>query len=268
MPATSPELRERVRACEWYHTLELAPGVVTPGWFDLRTLPARLPLPARLDGLRCLDVGTFDGFWAFTLEERGAEEVVAIDVLDPHGWDWPVGSDEETLAALERRKRSGHGFELAAELKGSRVQRRELSVYDLSPGEMGEFDWIFVGSLLLHLRDPVGALARVRSVCRGSLLVLDAIDLPLTLRAPRRPLASLDAAGRPWWWRPNRAALVRMVEAAGFRLLAAPQTVRIPAGAGHPRPPLGAKALRSRTGRELLWASRRGAPHVAVLAAP
>ena len=50
----------------WYHTIELAPGVVTPGEIDLRKLAARV-LPDRLDGLRALDVGTFDGFWAFEL---------------------------------------------------------------------------------------------------------------------------------------------------------------------------------------------------------
>lgn len=266
MSATSSQLRERVAAHEWYHTLELAPGVVTPGWFDTRPVPARLPLPATLAGMRCLDVGTFDGFWAFELEARGAAEVLAIDVLDPARWDWPAGSDAATVAELDRRKESGSGFGLAAEVRGSRVERRELSVYDLERADVGEFDLVFLGSLLLHLRDPVGALARVRSVCRGSLLVLDAIDLPLSLLAPRRPLTSLDAVGRPWWWRPNRAALVRMVEAAGFRVVGKPRDVAIPVGPGHPRPPLVSRALVSRAGRELVWAARRGAPHLAVLA--
>ena len=58
-------MRADVAEQEWYHTLELAPGVVTPGWFDTREVPQRLPIPASLAGRRCLDVGTFDGFWAF-----------------------------------------------------------------------------------------------------------------------------------------------------------------------------------------------------------
>jgi tRNA (mo5U34)-methyltransferase len=77
------ELIARVNAREWYHTLELAPGVETPGFFDLRPLLREFPLPPSLAGMRCLDVGTFDGFWAFAMERRGAAEVVAIDVLDP-----------------------------------------------------------------------------------------------------------------------------------------------------------------------------------------
>ena len=76
------ELHGQVADVQWYHSLELAPGVVTPGWFDLRPMAAKLPWPT-LTGLRCLDVGTFDGFWAFEMERRGAREVVAIDLLDP-----------------------------------------------------------------------------------------------------------------------------------------------------------------------------------------
>jgi tRNA (mo5U34)-methyltransferase len=47
---------------DWWHTIEVAPGVVTPGWWDLRPTAERLPWPGPLDGLRCLDVGTLDGF--------------------------------------------------------------------------------------------------------------------------------------------------------------------------------------------------------------
>jgi tRNA (mo5U34)-methyltransferase len=74
---------------EWYHSIELAPGQVTPGWFDTRAAAAKVPLPERLDGKRCLDVGTWDGFWAFEMERRGADEVVALDIDDADGWDWP-----------------------------------------------------------------------------------------------------------------------------------------------------------------------------------
>ena len=47
----------------WYHTLELPGGELTPGWFDTRGAVDRVPWPAAsLRGLRCLDVGTWDGF--------------------------------------------------------------------------------------------------------------------------------------------------------------------------------------------------------------
>jgi tRNA (mo5U34)-methyltransferase len=257
-----------VHALDWYHTLELAPGLETPGFFDLRPLLPGFPLPASLHEQRCLDVGTFDGFWAFELERRGAREVVAVDILDPTRWDWPAGSEAAAREAIGARKARGAGFELARRALGSKVEHRELSIYDLDPEEIGDFDLVYVGSLLLHLRDPVGALERVRSVCRGQLVLCDAIDDGFA-RLLRRPVARLDAVGRPWWWKPNLRALVRMVEAAGFALADPPRRVRMPAGAGHPRARgLSPRQLVSRAGREIALTSSLGDPHAVIVAKP
>jgi SAM-dependent methyltransferase len=252
---------------EWYHTLELAPGVVTPGWFDTRKVVAELPFPASLAGKRCLDVATFDGFWAFEMESRGAAETVAIDLLDPEAADWPVNSPPESIAAIGRRKELD-GFELARELRGSSVERIEMSVYDLDPAVVGEFDFVYVGSLLIHLRDPVRALERVRSVCRGTLLLVDNVNLALSLRHPRQPVASLDGVGRPWWWKLNMQALVRVAEAGGFRLLQPPKRIWMPPGPGHPRPRLSRRLLKSVEARERFVGGLKGDPHGVILAEP
>lgn len=267
--AALDELRRAVDAHEWYHTLELAPGIETPGYYDLRKALDRIPLPAMLDGMRCLDVGTFDGFWAFEMERRGAREVLALDILDPRAWDWPPGSDEAVVAAIGRRKGSGTGFEVAREALGSSVRRLELSVYDLDPEEHGLFDVVYLGSLLLHLRDPVRALERVRSVCSGSAVICDAVDAPLTELHRRSAVASLDGRGRPWWWKPNLAGLVRMVEAAGFAVVAGETgRLRLPPGRGYPRPQLRLRLLRHREVREEAMRARLGDPHGFVVATP
>jgi tRNA (mo5U34)-methyltransferase len=260
------ELRARVAGRQWYHTLELAPGVVTPGWFDTREMPAKLPLPHSLAGMRCLDVGTFDGFWAFEMERRGATDVVATDVLDPEEWDWPAGSSPEVVSELARRKRGGEGFRLAREALRSNVQLVERSVYDLDPRELGEFDFAYLGSLLLHLRDPVGALERVREVVRGRLLVVDVHDPLLSLLFRRRPVATLDGRGRPWWWQSNIACLVRMMEAAGFEPATRPVRIRMPRGGGQEAPRPRARALATRDGRRELANALLGDPHCAILA--
>jgi len=259
-------LRAQVAGQQWYHTLELAHAVVTPGWFDTRPVVSRLPLPDSLDGMRCLDIGTFDGFWAFEMERRGAAEVVATDLLDPEQWDWPGGSSPEVIRELAQRKRGGEGFRLAREALGSSVRLVERSVYDLDPDDLGEFDFAYLGSLLLHLRDPVRALERVRDVVRGRLLVVDVYDPLMSLLFRHRPLATLDARGRPWWWQSNIAALVRMVEAAGFELDRPAGRVRMPRGAGQPVPPLRPAALASRIGRRDLANARLGDPHCVILA--
>ena len=124
---------------------------------------ASVPFPDSLAGKRCLDIGTFNGFWAFEMERRGAEEVVAIDVLDPARWDWPVRSPSDVREAIGKRQAGGAGFEIAKRELGSSVERLDRSVYDLDPADVGEFDLVYLGSLLLHLRDPVAALERVRA---------------------------------------------------------------------------------------------------------
>ena len=102
-----------------------------------------MPWPGSLRGLRCLDVGTMDGFWAFELERRGAAEVLAIDLVDPARQESysPTDAHEPTPPEWHR----GRTFRVAADLLGSRAEYRDLSVYDLDPGDVGQFDLIVTG---------------------------------------------------------------------------------------------------------------------------
>ena len=151
-------LEQEVRRFGWYHTLDLGQGVVTTGMFDHRPMVDQYLLPASLAGRRCLDVGTMDGFWAFEMERRGAAEVVALDLDDPEGLDWPIALRTTIVKTLDATK--GDRFALAAAALGSHVTRLESSVYDLGP-DHGEFDLVFCGDLLIHLKDPVTAVERI-----------------------------------------------------------------------------------------------------------
>ena len=252
----------------WYHTIDVAPGVVTPGWFDLRPIVDRMPWPD-VDGRRCLDIGTYDGFLAFEMERRGASEVVAVYIADPDEWDWPArlraqgGTNLARLAGADK----GAGFALAAELLGSKVTRHEVSIYDLDAAELGTFDVVTCGSLLLHLRDPLRALEAVRGVTTGVFLSAETIDLSLSVLHRREAVARLNVVDELCqWWIPNVAGHRRMIEAAGFDILRASKPYAIPYGASHPEP----RTLRDRA----QWMFRRtllrtaGVPHVAVLARP
>ncbi len=259
--------REAVAAVPlWYHTLDVAPGLETPGWFDLRPIAHRLPWP-EVRGKRCLDVGTFDGFLAFELERRGASSVVATDLPSHEDWDWPPvmrARGPEAMAEIAGEK--GRGFEVARDLIGSSVERKLVSVYDLDPEEHGSFDVVVCGSLLLHLRDPLRALERIRAVCHGVFLSTEEIDLPLTVLQPRRPALRFDGlSGLFQWTVPNVTAHRRMIEAAGFDPIRTfgPYAVRY--GAGHPPRPRGAPELFKRARRRVL-AGADGVPHNAVLA--
>ncbi len=266
--ATKQDLAAAVAGRFWYHSIELQPGLITPGWMDTRRVSQEIGLPDSLAGKRCLDVGTFDGFWAFEMERRGAAEVHAIDILEPSGWDWPASAPREAIEGLGAQKDRGEGFDIAHRALGSSVTRHERSVYDLDPVVDGEFDFVYFGSLLLHLRDPVSALGAVRSVCRGQLVVLDAIDPLLSLLFRKRPIAGLDGLDRPWWWKPNVQALVRMVHSAGFEVTGPPKRVRMHAGAGQRKPRPSLALLRSHEARVEFTIAWNGDPHCAVHAKP
>ena len=247
-------LSAQVAEARWYHTLELPGGIVTPGRWDTRQLLHKLPFPADLTGARTLDIGTWDGFWAFEMERRGAAEVIAIDVDDVRRWDWPLPPPPGGVESLLARKSADAGFTIAHRALGSAVERRDLSVYDLDPAAVGSFDFAFLGSLLLHLRDPVGALQAARSVVRGTLLVCDQISLTQTLLRPFSPAADLAVRREPHWWTPNKKALERFVASAGFEILATGGPIRLKPGPGAPR------------SQDVLH--RVGIPHAWVLARP
>lgn len=252
----------------WYHTLELAAGVVTPGWFDLRPVIDRMPWPD-VRGKRCLDVGTWDGFLAFELERRGASEVVATDIESHQDWDWPLAVAAKGAAYQEELggPEKGIGFRVAKDVLGSSVERRRINVYDLDPAEVGEFDVVVCGSLLLHLRDPLRALAGIRSVTLGHFLSAETIDLPLSVLQRRRPATRLDGVSELFqWWLPNRAGHARMLEAAGFAIESRSPLYSIPFGAAHPPRGRSPRSLAIRAGRRLLTGHGDGVPHQAILA--
>jgi hypothetical protein len=76
-PAAAREVLKRVPL--WFHTFSLDKGrLYTPG--VARDHRYRVPaLPGDLRGRSVLDVGAFDGFYAFLAEARGARRVVAVD---------------------------------------------------------------------------------------------------------------------------------------------------------------------------------------------
>ena len=100
----------------WFHRLRIYDDLVTPGWSD--PVVEKLPfygLPARMDGMRVLDVGCAEGFFSFEAERRGAAEVVSID-------SYPD--------SIER-------FQIVRAALGSKARGYLCNVYDLSPRTFG-----------------------------------------------------------------------------------------------------------------------------------
>jgi tRNA (mo5U34)-methyltransferase len=203
---------ERIHAIEWYHAIEVAPGIVTPGRYDPKDLLGALGFPVDLTGKSVLDIGAYDGFFTFEAERRGAERVVAMD----------------------RHAADQKGFALAHELLGSKAEYVEGSVYDLSPEIHGVFDIVFFFGVLYHLRHPLLALEKIHRICREYLLVEShVLDTDFIHRLQHAPLASLhpllkdallmqfypnDELNDDWsnWWAPSTECLRLMIESCGF----------------------------------------------------
>lgn len=221
---SSDSLRERAGELRWYQSIELPGGLTTRGEYDMAGALKRVPFPPSLAGLRCLDVGTRDGFWAFEMEKRGAAEVLATDLEDQAEVDLPEprpSFDETQLRGLRGRNAS---FELAREALGSEIKWKPINVYDLTPQRVGMFDFVFIGSLLLHLRNPVDALNAIRGVLEpgGRLMSNNPISLPLTVKRPFWPAADLFMQPNlPFFYVPNARGHIRMLEGAGFEVVSA-----------------------------------------------
>ncbi|MDQ6879980.1 MAG: methyltransferase domain-containing protein [Candidatus Dormibacteraeota bacterium] len=209
------QILNKIAEIDWYHSIDLGHGVTTPGFVDHREQIAAYRMPDSLTGMRCLDVATWDGFWAFEMERRGASEVVALDLARLADSDIPTLFHDYALS-VGAGKELGRGFNTASEILGSKVRREICSVYDLTPERFGKFDFIFLSDLLLHLRDPQLALQRVFSVCKGSVLVADVYN-PLVEAVGDRSLTQFTGwVADQMWWLPNINTLKRMMAVAGF----------------------------------------------------
>jgi tRNA (mo5U34)-methyltransferase len=146
-----PEEAGRVlgRVPLWFHTFALndAHGLYTPG--VARDHRYRMPfLPASFAGQRVLDVGTFDGFYAFLAEHRGAARVVAVD-------------NEQYVAWVKARwgieLEGGEGFRAVAGLLSSRVEYLRGDVLALA--DTGDrFDVVLCFGILHRVENPLGLL--------------------------------------------------------------------------------------------------------------
>lgn len=212
------EIKRELQKYDWYHTVELAPGVLTPGQYDHRPLLKYYGIPGDLSGKTVIDVGPAHGFFAFAFEERGALEVATVELPQ---WSAHDGSaqlkakfDEDDLDTIrEPYLHNTLGFAIKA--RDSRVKQFFYSIYDISPENVGTYDIAFCGSLLIHLTDPLRALYALRSVTREYAIIATVID-PERFGG-RKPRAHFHGTQEGQaFWAPNMACLEQWARAAGF----------------------------------------------------
>ncbi|MBZ5617462.1 MAG: DUF1698 domain-containing protein [Acidobacteriia bacterium] len=196
------EWRSRLLQGGWWHSFELPDGSTIQGVSELASQKMRIaqfPIPQDLTGKRVLDIGTWDGWFSFEMERRGAE-VLAVDRF-------------ENPRFYEIRNRLG-----------SRVEYRPLDIYEVSPRTVGYFDIVLFMGVLYHLKHPLLALERVCSVARDMAAVESFVLTERHGLSPAQEQANLmqffeddDLGGQADnWCAPTAACLLAMCRTAGF----------------------------------------------------
>ena len=101
-------------------------------------------IPKDFSGLRVLDVGTFDGFYAFLAEARGARAVVAVDNEQYVNWVRARWGVELT---------GGEGFRAVQRMLSSDVVYRKLDAFELDRLD-GRFEFAFCFGILHRVEAP------------------------------------------------------------------------------------------------------------------
>ena len=194
--------------------MEYPDGTVHPGRKDFRIWTDWLGI-ADFDftGRRVLDIATDEGWWAFWAEQRGADYVEASDVERFEDYDWGWQPD---LAFCEQHNANRGGRKVFdwhhANLR-SQVVVKKQSIYNIE----GDFDVVFCHGLLYHLRHPLLAVDRVRSVCHGMAIFETFVDIhadPMTASCKFYRTSELGPISN--WSGPTTACVASWMRDAGF----------------------------------------------------
>lgn len=196
------EVLAGVGKIEWWHSINLGVDLVTPGRCNCVGDLGDMYMPNDLTGKRVLDIGAWDGFYAFEAEKRGAKEVVAMDLDVPGEGSW-AGSGKS-------------GFLLAREVLGSRVKDLVLSIYDLDREKLGGFDLVLFLNVIYHLRHPLYAIGKIYDICDGMVIICSAVNF-CDVDAPVMEFCKDGKHGDPTnFWYPNISCLYDMMLSVGF----------------------------------------------------
>ena len=211
--------------CYFYHTVDL-PGVgIIKGEWDLRGNFGAYLGGVKFAGKRVFEFGTASGGLCFELERQGAE-VVGFDLSPEHSWDLvPFPGPTTVERSVAERKahigRINNAWWYARHAVNGRANLVHGTVYQM-PCLEREFDIVTLGSILLHLRDPLLALTQASLICRETLIVTDcAVDPGKRARMGDNCMWFLPDPDtqQPYetWWMFTEEFIVRMLRILGFR---------------------------------------------------
>jgi tRNA (mo5U34)-methyltransferase len=219
----------------WFHSIDFGEGIVTNGWKSSAQLryeidSFRLP---DLRGKTVLDINTWDGFFAFEAERRGASRVVALDYymwamdLPVHHNYWKECKERGVTPAayhtmpyyLPETMPGKIGFDTAKAALRSKVEGIVADFMTMNIDSLGLFDIVFYFGSLYHMENPLDAMKRVAAVTREMVIIeteaiwVAGFDQHALCEFFESNELNGDVSN---WWAPNERALAGLCRAAGF----------------------------------------------------
>ena len=189
----------------WYHTFDF-PELQTKGIDNTpRHWDFVFPKGIHVKDRTVLDIGSWDGYYAFKMERLGAKQVIATDRYCWGGDGWGTKA----------------GFNRAKHVLRSKVESLEIEADRISPSTVGTYDLVLLLGVLYHRVDFYTVLANACAVTQERLVVETAVDLQVPQDMPLvrfYPDASLlnDPTN---WFVPNQAAVLAMLGSLEFNVV-------------------------------------------------
>jgi SAM-dependent methyltransferase len=228
-PFAQPKRGLRPDQCSFYHRMEI-PGLETTV-FDWDLIGDEAAYLGNFDfrKRRVLEFGAASGGLTFWIERQGAD-VVAMDLSpDVTRTSWDMLLPPEADAELARREmaagvaRLNNGFWYAHEFYRSQARMVHGTAYCV-PSSIGRFDVVTLCAILLHLRDPLGALEHALSFTDEAVIITDLVPFELSPEERDRHLAvffpgrRFTPFGGGTWWHMSPQIYRTYLEMRGFEV--------------------------------------------------
>jgi O-methyltransferase len=204
----------------WYHAVELPDGRVLPGAWDLRGHEPDYLGHVDVAGSRVLELGPATGYLTYYMERQGAEVVsfeagfdVSIDFLPVRGREDPDGKLRVMQETIDRNH---DAWWYLHRTFGSSAKFVQGDIYAM-PTDLGTFDIALVGAILLHLREPWGALSEAARRTTRTMIVTE--PLQDDLQPPESNIMRFSPSAEHHvtnWWSIYPGAVVSMLHRLGF----------------------------------------------------
>jgi 2-polyprenyl-3-methyl-5-hydroxy-6-metoxy-1,4-benzoquinol methylase len=192
---TAERFKEFIKVTRWYHTIDLGDGLTTAGVYDLRPFLPLHEFPASLKNCSVLDVGCSDGFYSLEFGRRNADSILSVDLnnydgvlpLSPSPAHQDSYKDKYKYITNEYTEfadvfeavgiTTANKFCVLADYMDSKAIFRNGSVYELET--LGkQFNFVFCGALMEHLKNPLLALEQLRAVTKDLCIITLSSALP------------------------------------------------------------------------------------------